>query len=204
MKAQRTDKKIVKRNAAITKQAILESAVRLFVKHGYDGVGVREIAAEVGVTAMMVNHYFGSKERLFAEVVENAYARKGIVTTKLLAGSANSVNFRSELIKALIEQTTPEGEMHDGLLLLLKSAANNTATDILRKKILEHFEAPLSKALTGANTKERTALLLAIIAGLQLFRQVINNEALAIANVRTLSRLLEPIFESLINTPDRR
>jgi hypothetical protein len=96
-------------------------------------------------------------------------------------------------------QTTPEGKMHDGLLLLLKSAANNTATDILRKKILEHFEAPLSKALTGANTKERTALLLAIIAGLQLFRQVINNEALAIANVKTLSRLLEPIFESLIN-----
>jgi len=30
---------------------------------------------------MMVNHYFGSKERLFAEVVENAYARKGILTS---------------------------------------------------------------------------------------------------------------------------
>jgi hypothetical protein len=41
--------------------------------------------------------------------------------------------------------------------------------------------------------------LLAIIAGLQMFRQVINNQALAIANQRTLSRLLEPIFESLIN-----
>ena len=116
-----------------------------------------------------------------------------------MVSARNSVNFRGELIKALIEQTTPEGKMLDGFLLLLKSAANNAAADILRKKILEHFEAPLSKALTGANTKERTALLLAIIAGLQMFRQVINNEALAVANLRTLSRLLEPIFESLIN-----
>src|SRR5258708_26971717 len=71
MKAQRKDKKIVKRNDAITNQAILESAVRLFVKRSYDGLGVREIAAEVGVTAMMVNHYVSPNQLLFAELGEN-------------------------------------------------------------------------------------------------------------------------------------
>jgi AcrR family transcriptional regulator len=47
------------RNAAATRQAILQSALVAFTQHGYDGVGVREIARAAGVTAMLVNRYFG-------------------------------------------------------------------------------------------------------------------------------------------------
>ena len=60
------------RNAAATREAILKSARKAFAAHGYDGAGVREIAAEAGVTAMLVNRYFGSKEQLFAEVIDDA------------------------------------------------------------------------------------------------------------------------------------
>src|ERR1700742_4117196 len=58
-----------RRNAANTREAILISARRAFSEHGYDGAGVREIAAGAGVTAMLVNRYFGSKENLYAEAV---------------------------------------------------------------------------------------------------------------------------------------
>ena len=58
-----------RRNAAATREAILQSARVAFARSGYDGAGVREIAESAGVTAMMVNRYFGSKEKLFAEVV---------------------------------------------------------------------------------------------------------------------------------------
>lgn len=61
------------RNAAATRDAILQSAIRHFARAGYDGVGVREIAADAGVTAMLVNRYFGSKEKLFAEAVETSF-----------------------------------------------------------------------------------------------------------------------------------
>ncbi|MGZ8814950.1 MAG: TetR family transcriptional regulator [Mycobacterium sp.] len=37
-------------------------------------MGLREIAGDAGVTAMMVNRYFGSKEQLFAGAVESAFA----------------------------------------------------------------------------------------------------------------------------------
>ena len=57
------------RNAAATREAILNSARAAFARAGYDGAGVREIAAGAGVTAMLVNRYFGSKEQLFAEVI---------------------------------------------------------------------------------------------------------------------------------------
>src|SRR5262245_24637290 len=63
-----------RRNAAATRAAILASARAAFVRSGYDGAGVREIAAGAGVTAMLVNRYFGSKERLFAEVAAETMA----------------------------------------------------------------------------------------------------------------------------------
>ncbi|MGZ5395564.1 MAG: TetR/AcrR family transcriptional regulator, partial [Mycobacterium sp.] len=42
-----------------TRDAILTSAIAAFARAGYDGVGLREIAGDAGVTAMMVNRYFG-------------------------------------------------------------------------------------------------------------------------------------------------
>ena len=63
------------RNAAATRAAILNSARQAFARAGYDGVGVREIAEGAGVTAMLVNRYFGSKEQLFAEVVAEIMTR---------------------------------------------------------------------------------------------------------------------------------
>ena len=59
-------------NAAATRQAILEAATRRFATQGYQRAGVREIAADAGVTAALVNRYFGSKEGLFAEVIGRA------------------------------------------------------------------------------------------------------------------------------------
>ena len=70
------------RNAAATREAILNSAIRNFARAGYDGVGVREIASDAGVTAMMVNRYFGSKEQLFAEAVEVSFAPPAVIAER--------------------------------------------------------------------------------------------------------------------------
>jgi AcrR family transcriptional regulator len=73
-----------KRNATATREAILASARKVFARSGYDGAGVREIAAGAGVTAMLVNRYFGSKERLFAEAIAAANATPTIATDAVL------------------------------------------------------------------------------------------------------------------------
>ena len=61
-----------RRDAAATRSAIFEAATRRFAYQGYEHAGVREIAADAGVDAAMVNRYFGSKEGLFAEVIRRA------------------------------------------------------------------------------------------------------------------------------------
>ena len=70
------------RDAAATRAAILESARHAFVTSGYDGAGVRDIAKGAGVTAMLINRYFGSKEALFEEVLARANQSPIIATAE--------------------------------------------------------------------------------------------------------------------------
>ena len=60
----RVDRPKRPRNAAATREAILHAALAAFSHYGYDGIGVREIAQMAGVTGVLVNRYFGSKEEL--------------------------------------------------------------------------------------------------------------------------------------------
>lgn len=48
---------------------ILMAAIDLFRKNGYQATSVRQIAEKAGVSLGMVNHYFGSKEYLGAQVL---------------------------------------------------------------------------------------------------------------------------------------
>lgn len=91
------------RNALATREAILVSARKAFAHVGYDGAGVREIAEGAGVTAMLVNRYFGSKENLFAEVSASTMATPTIISDKIIKFAAPG----RSIAAALIELTQP-------------------------------------------------------------------------------------------------
>jgi AcrR family transcriptional regulator len=63
------------RDAVRTRQEILEVATREFADRGLAGGRVDEIAARTRTTKRMIYYYFGSKEQLYIEVLESAYAR---------------------------------------------------------------------------------------------------------------------------------
>ncbi|TXH74506.1 MAG: TetR/AcrR family transcriptional regulator [Lysobacteraceae bacterium] len=46
--------------------AILEAAKHLFIRHGFDGVSMDQIAAEAGVSKLTIYSHFGDKESLFS------------------------------------------------------------------------------------------------------------------------------------------
>jgi AcrR family transcriptional regulator len=48
-----------------TKELILHTALRLFSERGYNGVSMRELAAEVGIKAASIYNHFSSKEDIF-------------------------------------------------------------------------------------------------------------------------------------------
>ncbi len=49
---------------------IIETATDLFAGKGYEGTSIRDIAEKASVNLAMVNYYFGSKEKLFENIVE--------------------------------------------------------------------------------------------------------------------------------------
>jgi AcrR family transcriptional regulator len=180
------------RNAAATRDAILHSALAAFSRNGYDGIGVREIAQAAGVTAVLVNRYFGSKEELFSAAVEIAFS-----DSTLFEG--DSASLAQRLTDAVIEKTEKDADPIDPLLLLLRSAPNPRAAEILRESIARHFERPLKSLLVGQWASERAAMILAVISGLQLFRKVIGSKALTGGTRAGLSANIKATFQRLID-----
>jgi AcrR family transcriptional regulator len=189
-----------RRNAAATKAAILASARKAFARAGYDGAGVREIAEGAGVTAMLVNRYFGSKEQLFADVIDDFMAHPIILTPKTL----RSPRVGHEMAAALVDLTKAGSVPLDGFRVMLLSASSARAAEIARTQMEAHYHRTLTATMRGAHAAQRAALLLAFVAGVQVMGQMIGLSALRDCPPRTLVKLLGPILQSLMDgTPVR-
>lgn len=57
------------------RQLILEAAVRVFARQGYEASPVGDIAKEAGVAYGLVYHYFGSKDAVLEAVFREAWGR---------------------------------------------------------------------------------------------------------------------------------
>ena len=52
-----------------TKEKIFNTAARLFAEKGYNGVSMREISEETGLSKPTIYYYFGSKEGIYKELI---------------------------------------------------------------------------------------------------------------------------------------
>lgn len=185
-----------RRDAAVTRLAILASARRAFARAGYDGAGVREIAAGAGVTAMLVNRYFGSKGNLFREVVAETM-RETVILTE---GNLQAPDIAASWAKSLVEVTSPGETPLDGFLIMLHSASSPSAAQIGRELVSGVQESTVAGRIEGApDARERAGLFLALVAGLQVMRQMMELPSLAEADPAKLQSILTPILRALLD-----
>jgi AcrR family transcriptional regulator len=194
--------RILSKKGTATRQTILESARRVFIQSGYNA-GVREIAKNAGVTAMLINRYFGSKEQLFEEVVEAMLSSPGILTQEIMKEAPDMPTLCRCIATALVERTEPHITPMDGFLIMLRSTNNEQATAILRKKFETHFAKPLANLLPGTEAPQRASMFLSVIAGFQVLRQIVEMEALTEAKPEYLARELELLFAVLASEKRR-
>lgn len=57
-----------------TAERIREAAMRLFARHGYAAVSMREIASEVGVGAAAIYNHFATKQDLLADLMSRHFS----------------------------------------------------------------------------------------------------------------------------------
>ncbi len=173
-----------RRDAAATREAILEAATRRFATEGYQRAGVREIAADVGVNAALVNRYFGSKEKLFAEVIQCA-----LDMGSLLAGRQGDL--ANHLARAMVYgQEEWRGRGYTPLMLLLHSAMEPGAVKLFRRD-LDHTELRLlAEQIGGEDAAVRAAMIVAQLTGFAIMHHVLRPKAFAEARGEDLVALL--------------
>jgi AcrR family transcriptional regulator len=93
---------------AQTRRELLDAAARVFVKRGFTGASVEEIAAEAGYTRGAFYSNFSSKNELFAELLhDRIYARYAEMTMEGLRDRPPTLRETGERLAAI--QANPEG-----------------------------------------------------------------------------------------------
>jgi AcrR family transcriptional regulator len=182
------------RNAAATREAILESAIRSFARAGYDGVGVREIAGDAGVTAMLVNRYFGSKEQLFGEAVEASFAAPVFIAEQ-------SQSFARDAATALVARSSRDADELAPFLIMLRSVSNPRSAEIVIRAIERHVGRRLARQLPEPGRQLRSDVVLSVISGVLLMRRVVGTRALNGRDADQLTDVLEAVFDAIVQTP---
>jgi TetR/AcrR family transcriptional regulator, upper aerobic nicotinate degradation pathway regulator len=81
-----------------TRDNILRAATRVFARYGYDGGSIEKISKSAKSVDRMIYYYFGSKEGLFIEVLENAYRRMNDAELKLKLDTSQPVDGLNSVI----------------------------------------------------------------------------------------------------------
>ena len=173
---------------AATRAKLLAAARRQFSVAGYGQVGVRQIAAEADVNAALINRYFGSKLKLFAEVVGDSFT-----IGNLLLGERATLGDR--LARYLVR---PRPQGFDPTMVLLHSAPHPDAGGVLRAALAEQVASPLATWLGGPDARERAGLVVAVLFGFTLTRDVIGASVLG-AHEEVLVGHLGDVLQRLIN-----
>ena len=88
--------------AQTTRDNILKAATKVFARYGYEGGSVEKISKAAKSFDRMIYYYFGSKEGLFIEVLEETYRRMNDAESKLDLDTARPVEALQAVIRFVV------------------------------------------------------------------------------------------------------
>jgi AcrR family transcriptional regulator len=159
-----------RRDAARTRQSLLDAARHRFAHDGYTATTVRDIADDAGVNVALINRYFESKEGLFSACLTAAVDE--------LRRTSDDVPFARipEVVASQVAGLSGDGQPSQVLLLLLRSSGD-AAADQIRLGVLRGYGERLAAAAGwrpedpgGARMILRAQLVLAATTGIALLR----------------------------------
>ena len=175
------------RDAAATRDHLLRAAMRRFTVYGYDRSTTRDIAAAAGVNVSLIARYFGSKDGLYAAVLE---ASAGSF------GSHGSGDLVQDVIDGLQADAWPEFGGQHPLLLLLRDDSDDARTAELRRRTLTSAIGRLTEqvlpgsSVTDPEARLRGATVLALVAGVTALRSAVPDDPFGAVAVDSLRRVL--------------
>lgn len=132
------------RKKAATRRGIADAAMRLFREHGYESVGIREIAAEADVAATTLFAHFPSKEALVFEQATGFEARLCSAVTEREDGTP-VICALHEVIGALVRHCT-SGDAAGIWMMIEQSSDLSTYAQVLELRYARALAAAIHAA----------------------------------------------------------
>jgi TetR/AcrR family transcriptional regulator, copper-responsive repressor len=148
-------KKTGGRPRGFDRAAVLETAMRLFWRHGYDGVSFQQLTGALGLSAPSLYAAFGNKEALYREALDLYAASRPGADLGYFDGCGTLVEAARELLEGTARGLTQPGAelgcmLNTGMLtshpeqdeLARELSARRVAFRRLLASKLEHFTDP--------------------------------------------------------------
>lgn len=189
--------KLKKTKGEQTKDRILQVAQQQFAKFPYEQVTTRSIATEAGIDAAMIHRYFGSKEGLFAAIVND-----GIQIENL---SKQIVQIPLEhLGEAIVRYgiglwSSPQAKPL--MALLRRTLAENPRA--IYQVLFPKFETIISEksAFSPEEIRLRVGLCFSQMLGFILTRYLIEVESIAQLNTDQAVQIIAPVLQNYLTGP---
>jgi AcrR family transcriptional regulator len=181
-----------------TRDAIRAAAQQQFARQGFDRTSMRSIALEAGVDPTLVSHFFGSKQRLFAEVMQLPFDPAQVLPV-ILAGDPATIGARlAGFVVTLLQ--TPEGAAR--MTGLVRAAASeDAAAAVVRERVSRDILAPLAAGLGSDEPELRGSLAASQMVGLVMARYVVKIEPLASLPPERVVALVAPVLQRYLAEP---
>jgi AcrR family transcriptional regulator len=120
-----------------TREVILDTAERLFARRGVDGVTVRDLAREMGLTAPSLYNHFASKQALYDAVLERGLHP----IADLLAQAWHPGALRPENVRATLDRLIVHLAKHAHLARLLQRVLLEESDSV--QQLISRWLSPL-------------------------------------------------------------
>jgi AcrR family transcriptional regulator len=154
------------RNASATREAILNSARRHFLKDGYDNTGLRAIATDAGIDPALISRYFGSKRQLFGKVLDGT----GKDPIEVFGGERATCGER--VAASLLDSDAQKPRQLLFLGLVLGALGSQEASVMAHEHIERQFIDPVSQWLGGKDAKGRAWALCSLLIGAIIMKHI--------------------------------
>lgn len=178
------------RDAAATKAAILAAARLQFGQNGLERTTIRSVAKAANVDPALVMHYFGNKDKLFAEA-----ARLDIAPPDLSGVAPEDV--AGVMLPLFAEVWGPDGPF----LPLLRAASSSPAAADALLEVFARQVAPALAKVAIDRPAERAALIGSQLLGIAVGRYILGIPPLVAMDDEALAHWLKPVLSHYLTDP---
>jgi AcrR family transcriptional regulator len=177
-----------------TRQLLVEAARRRFAAEGFDRASVRAIAADAGVDASLIRHYFGDKAGLLVATMQLPVNPAEILRSIIAAGPDG---LGPRLIEGFLTAWDPHREVLASLVrtTFTDAEAVPPALQVVQSVVL----TSLREVLTGRDVPLRANLIACQILGLAMLRYVRPLEPLGSASPAQVIEWYGPAMQQLVS-----